>query len=58
MANINSWQEAFSFLYNELMNELENHADITDPESVRIKNAIITSFSNLNQEIGIDEDND
>lgn len=51
MANIETLSDAASYLKAELVNEIQNHGDFSDPEVSRLADIITEVFSNFEQEV-------
>mgnify|MGYP000339991772 CR=1 FL=1 len=51
MANIKTLSEAASYLANELINEIDNHAHFSNPEVSELASIITEVFSNFEKEV-------
>lgn len=51
MPNIENLSDAASYLKSELLNELQNHADFSNPEVSQLADIIVEVFSNFEQEV-------
>lgn len=59
MSNITTLSEAASYLKAELLNEIENHAQFSNPEVSKLASIITDVFSNFEAEVnGYDEANE
>lgn len=56
MSKITTLSEAASYLKYELVNELQNHSNFSDPEVSRLADIIADVFSNFEQEVNGYED--
>lgn len=51
MSNIKTLSEAATYLKAELVNEIQNHSNFSNPEVSRLADIITEVFSNFEQEV-------